>query len=122
MAFKVIGLLNFDTITHISHTNERAPLPVTSIVTLPMPEVNNVVFGALIIEVFFQTEHRCKVNCLLLFCILETIKAISEWVPTCSAHSWRIYSAATQGNQAAITMTDNRHIILTLIQPVLSRS
>ena len=40
------------------------------------------------------------------FYILATSKVISKWELTCnSAHSWRLYSAAPLGNQAASTVT-----------------
>ena len=41
-----------------------------------------------------------------MFSILATSKVISEQVSTCtSAHSWRLYSVAPLGDQAATTMT-----------------
>ena len=43
---------------------------------------------------------------LFLFCNLATCGLISGWVPICgSAHSWWLYSAAPQGDQAVSTMT-----------------
>ena len=59
---------------------------------------------------------------LLKFYILATSKVIPEWLVICdSAHSWRHYSAASMGDQAASTMTryPTGHIILTLSQPAL---
>ena len=53
--------------------------------------------------------HYCAQNldgCLLEFDVLTTSKVISGWVPTCdSVHSWRLYSAAPLGSQAASNMT-----------------
>ena len=44
--------------------------------------------------------------CLLLFFILATSKVISGWAQTCdSAHSSRLYTVASVGDQATITMT-----------------
>ena len=44
--------------------------------------------------------------CLLLLYTLATSEVISGWVLTCdNPHSWRLYSAASLGNQATSTMT-----------------
>ena len=44
--------------------------------------------------------------CLLVFYVIATSKIMSRWVPICdSAHSWRLYSAASLGHQATGTMT-----------------
>ena len=47
-----------------------------------------------------------KVVVCLLFYVLASFKVISGRIPTCdSAHSWRLYSAASLGHQVAGTMT-----------------
>ena len=62
---------------------------------------------------------------LLLFYVLVTSEVITQQIPTCdSAHSWRLYNAASLGQQTASTITCCMlsHIILTLTQPVLALS
>ena len=54
---------------------------------------------------------------LFLFDVLATSKVIAGWVPTCdSAHSWRLYSAASLRHQTSVPWPDIpcSHIILTL--------
>ena len=63
-----------------------------------------------------------QIGWFLEFYVLAISKVISGEVSTCdSAHSWGIYNAASQGDQALARSLDmpHTHIILTLRQPVL---
>ena len=82
-------------------TEERIPvMAITfSCATIHFPTVYNLQHHQK-----FLSYHAYMVVCLLWLYVLAMSKVISGWVPTCDSwHSWRLYSAAPLGNQAAST-------------------
>ena len=54
----------------------------------------------------YENMKEVGVGWLLEFYVLTTSKVMSAQVPTCdSAHSWRLYNAASLRNRSTGTMT-----------------